>query len=719
MALLLAPISGCDPRSDAETARTLQEAGRFQQSLAPLARALEDNPDDPELHFQNGLALVQTGARTQAVWSLRKSMEDPEWLKKAGLLLASVGLNAHNHELGLEAIEAVLEAHPDDADALLVRANILIALRSRFEEALESAELALDQDPDRREAKVVRLIALLGLERGEEAGEALAELDFSADDETLDPRMAAQLCAGRSVFAKEKGDPEAAEKSFSACLEEFPTAAQVVDNALEFFDESGEGERSIQILEKVLEEQPLALSYRSALAARLRAAGRESDAEGLLLEATELSESAPDAAAWVEVARHYAALDDLQAMATAYERAVDVSRNPSPELRFVAADALLLAQRLEDALAAGEALPLPAHRDLIVGRVLYERRELEEALARIDASLRLWPENPGARYYAALAAERLGYFDRAIDEYRYSIRAQASATDARYRLAMLHEAEGRAELAVAAASSAGAQESIDPDAILVAIRAASGGDHQDRVKDLLSTLRGEADLQARGLAALAEGTRRSRGSEAAAELLWTAKNLNLSHPANSELLRRLVVYQGTNSESPRAERAIAAGLENHPEFADFHEIRGLRLELAAASEAEVRGAFEKALEIDPGHEHALLGLARIEGANGRVDEALALLDRAAGASPESDAPLRAKAELLTASGAAAGTERALEELLHVNPYDGSAAASLAALRRERGVIDDRTKELERRAVRFGRMGKPNDEVDSTDAGTAS
>ena len=144
-----------------------------------------------------------------------------------------------------------------------------------------------------------------------------------------------------------------------------------MDNALEFFDESGEGDRSIQILEKVLEEQPLALSYRSALAARLRAAGRESDAEALLIEATELHEKTPDAA-WVEVARHYGAQEDFQAMATAYERAVEVSGNPSPELRFVAADALLLAQRLEDALAAGEALPLPAHRDLIVGRVLYE-----------------------------------------------------------------------------------------------------------------------------------------------------------------------------------------------------------------------------------------------------------------------------------------------------------------------------------------------------------
>ena len=73
----------------------------------------------------------------------------------------------------------------------------------------------------------------------------------------------------------------------------------------------------------------------------------------------------------------------------------------------------------------------------------------------------------------------------------------------------------------------------------------------------------------------------------------------------------------------------------------------------------------------------------------------------------------------TSSGSAADTERALEALLHVNPYDGSAAASLAALRRERGVIDDRTEELERRAVRFGGAGEPNHHVDSTSAASAS
>lgn len=708
LVLVLALLSGCDSTSDVESVRALQESGRYAQSLEPLRRGLESNPDDPELHYRNGLALVQTGSPTQAVWSLRKAMEDPEWLQRAGILLASAGLRAHNHEMGLEAIDRVLDEHPEDADALVVRANIRIALRSQFEGALEDAEQALDLEPERRDASIARLIALLGLERGEEAGEALAEIDLTADDESIDPQAVAQLCAARSVFANEKGDTDAAAESFRECLEEFPTDSQVVDNALAFYDEAGDRERSMEVLRRVLEENPLALRYRSQLAGRLRATGQASEAEQLLLEATELHVNDTDAA-WVEVARHHRTLSDYPAMASAYERAVEVAKEATPALRFSTADALLLAQRFDDALALGNELSLPMHRHLIVGRVHYERREMKEALEQIESSLRLWPENAGARYYAALAAERLGDFDRAIEEYRYSIRSDAAATDARYRLAMLHEAEGRYELSVAAASSADGRVSRDTEATMIGIRAASSGGLHDRVKPLLRSLGGEDALQARGLLALAEGTSVLLGAGAAVELLADAKNLNLSHPGNTELLRALVVFLGSDVGSDvgskrgsgRASAALSAALKKHPHVADFHEIHGLRLELTDAPESETRLAFERALQIEPDHEHALLGLARLEGASGRVDQALSLIERAVEAFPESDAPLRAKAKLLMNAGAPEDAEGALEDLLHHDPYDEAAAASLAALRRARGTVDDRTAELEARAVRFG------------------
>jgi tetratricopeptide (TPR) repeat protein len=180
-----------------------------------------------------------------------------------------------------------------------------------------------------------------------------------------------------------------------------------------------------------------------------------------------------------------------------------------------------------------------------------------------------------------------------------------------------------------------------------------------------------------------------------------AKNLNLTHVGNAELLRALVIYRGSNGGEGRVSAAVSAALKRHPDVADFHEIHGLRLEFTRAPATETRRAFERALEIKPDHERALLGLARLEAASGRVEEAHSLLARAIEASPESDAPLRAKAELLIDAGRPEEAERALEELLHHNPYDGVAAATLGSLRRDRGVVDARTSELEARATRFG------------------
>ena len=697
--LFLSSLGGCSGSSDADQAAALQKAGQFEQSLEPLRRALEKDPDNRELHYRKGVALAQMGRPTEAVWSLRKAMEDPEWLSRAGLVLSSAAFRAQNNELALETADRVLAEDPENVDALVIRANIRLALRSQFEEALEDAERALEIDPDRREASMARVVALLGLERAEEAGEALIAMEISADDEGVNPKVPARLCAARSVFVNEKGDPEAAAESFRDCLEKFPTDSQLITNALEFFDDSGDGAQSIEILRQVLEEQPLALSYRSQLAGRLRALGQVSEAEELLQAATEQDTATPEAA-WVELARHHAALGDIPAMAIAYQRAVDVAKDPTADLRFAAADALLGAQRFDEALAAGQALDLPVHRDLIVGRVLYERREMKEALERIEAAVRLWPENPGARYYAALAAERLGDFDRAIEDYRYSIRSDAAVTDARYRLAMLYEAEGRYDRAVAAASSATGRAPIDAEATMVAVRAAASGGLQDRIKPLLKSLRGVDALQARGLIALAEGTQVRMGPDAAAALLADAENLNFSHAGNTGLLRALVVYRGSKEEDGTISSALQAGLKRHPDVADFHEIQGLWLEQNGAPAAEARAAFERAVEINPDHEHALLGLARLAAAEGRVEEADLLLARAAEASPESDAPWRAVAELWTQAGQPEKTEQALEELLHRNPYDGRAAATLASLRRNRSLADARTLELEARAARF-------------------
>jgi tetratricopeptide (TPR) repeat protein len=697
--LLAALLAGCQPASPLEEVRSLQEAGDFEASLEPLRRALEADPDDPELHYRNGLALVQTARPAQAAWSLHKAMEHPDWLAPAGLLLASAGLRAGNHELAEQATDRILEAEPDQPAALLLRASARIASRIDYEGALSDSDRVLEADPDSFEALTNRAVALLGLQRIDEAAVAIEELERRAKaDASPNAEASARMCTTRAIFAKEKGEREAAGERFAACLEAFPTDGVVVGAALDFYDETRDAERAIEVLRAVLEAQPLAFGSRIALAGRLRAAGRPEEAERLLLEGTELNAPPPEAA-WVELARHYQALGQHASMTSALERAVQVAADPAPDLQFFLADALILTERYDEALALARTLPVPAHRSFAEGRVHLEQGRPAQALEHLSEGLRLWPDNAGARYYAARAAERLGDFDRAIEEYRYSIRSDADATDARLRLALLHEAEGKPQLAFEAATSG--SRSASPEALLVALRAASRGGLDEGARRTVALLRRWPAMQTQVPVAVAEGTRQRGEPAAAATRLLDWPGLDLRDPNNTRALRELVVCAGAAGKPELAAEHVEAALAASPETADFHEIRGLLLEQRGATPAQIRAGYARALELQPGHVHALLGLARIEAAAGDAEAALALQTRAVEAEPDAAEPLRARAELLLALGRSEEAAAALERLLEETPWDGKAAAQLARVRRDRGDLSSRTLQLERQAERFG------------------
>ena len=89
-----------------------------------------------------------------------------------------------------------------------------------------------------------------------------------------------------------------------------------------------------------------------------------------------------------------------------------------------------------------------------------EQRDPLAALQAFEGALRLWPDNPWARYHTALVAEELGDFERALAEYRYATRIEPGATDARTRGATLLLAQGRPNLALLMLLTAAAMQPV-------------------------------------------------------------------------------------------------------------------------------------------------------------------------------------------------------------------------------------------------------------------
>jgi tetratricopeptide (TPR) repeat protein len=295
----------------------------------------------------------------------------------------------------------------------------------------------------------------------------------------------------------------------------------------------------------------------------------------------------------------------------------------------------------------------------------------------------------------------VGDFERAIAEYRYSIRAEPSATDARLRLGRLHVAEGAASLALAVLQHDSARNPVGLEAELLELRVLARLGRVNEVRTRLNGFSARPGALGRAVAAAAEGVRERQGVPAAAGWLQGLKGFDFGDPKHSEALGALVADLAAAGATDEALAAASGALAKHPDTATFHAIYAQALAADEAGAETVRAAYARALELDPGSAAALSGLGELAAAGGDADAALQLYAKAAAADPQDASALVASAELLVSLGRGDEAERALEQALERRPYDAGAAKRLAELLLERGGDLERALGLAKRAVRFG------------------
>jgi tetratricopeptide (TPR) repeat protein len=690
---LVASTAGCQ-RDPLERARNLQEHQEVVKSLEPLREALKKNPEDPEANFRYGVALIANGQHSLALWSLRKAMESPEWAEQASIPLATTAILLGGYDEAVSVTTRVLEKHPDLVEALLLRAEAHVRSRRQYSDALVDAERVLELDPDNKGAMVPKVAALLGLGRIEEAAAALDSLEGQYRDDTLGLHGSPALCAARATFAKEKHDAAEAERRFDQCLKQFPSEGMIVSEAVSFFDGIGRRDRSDEILRTALATSPDTFGFRAALVERLRASGKQDDAKALLTEATQLANPASAAVGWAALALYSIETGDYPEGARAFEHARALDPTGSAEILFGYADALVVAGRLEEALDIADRLQVPAHKLLVKGRVELVKGEPAKALAMFSEANRLWPNNAVARYYTATAAEQLGDFKRADEEYRYSIRIDVRATDAYLRLAHMHEAAGRVEDALVPLEFEPGGRPAEDQASLLELELLART-NRPPPPDVLARLERRRPA---AVAAIARGFMAGKRASTAVAFLRAQKDIDLRDPANAEALAALADAQRAAGKGRDALAAIETAVKAHPDSATLLALRG---DARAATAAAARADFQRALEIDAKEHRALAGLARLEAKAGSAEAAVTLYERAVAADPSDRASAREAAQLLVGLGKSDAAETKLVDLLREFPWDPHAALALAELRRARGADAGATLELVRRAVVFG------------------
>jgi tetratricopeptide (TPR) repeat protein len=368
--------------------------------------------------------------------------------------------------------------------------------------------------------------------------------------------------------------------------------------------------------------------------------------------------------------------------------------------RFAYIDTLIQADRFDDARRELDTIEQEEMKDLLKGRLLLATGDPHGALRAFESGIRLWPNNAGARFLAGVAAEQIGDFDRAIEEYREALRrrGEQGSTDAALHLARILAGKGAPRAAFSAIHTFLRSYPANTEALLLAIHLADELSQPELVAQGMSRLvaTGHAPMAMALQIAILAG----RSGHQAAIDSADKSGLDLTDPENAVALGALLEQEAALTQHEKAKARIEAALDLHPDAAAFHELAARVLLAAGGPVEEARASYERALVLNSEHAGALAGLAELSASEGARDEAIALYGRASAADPDETDYERAVIELLQAAGRTEDAERRLTALVLRNPRDARAAFSLAKSLFERGGDPDRALSYAKRAAYF-------------------
>ena len=217
-------LLGCGGGAESRMAeiRALQEQGQFDASVSALDQVLARDPGHAEANYRLGLALVQTGEPSRAVWPLQKAAGKTGYEISAGVLLASTYFQTQNYDEAIRAADRVLALEPERQAVLRIRANANLAAR-RLDAAYEDSSRLVALYPNDYGVRALHAAVLGDLGRLAEAEQANALLK-QMGDQSDDPDFRSRACLAPAIFANEKlKDSRKAKALYDDCAGRKPT----------------------------------------------------------------------------------------------------------------------------------------------------------------------------------------------------------------------------------------------------------------------------------------------------------------------------------------------------------------------------------------------------------------------------------------------------------------------------------------------------------------
>ena len=695
VALALATTVGCGGDLDSRLAeiRALQDAGQFEDSIEPLRGLVTTNSSHPEVNYRLGLALVQTGRRSLAIWPLNKAADSEEYAVQAGILLSATLLSTEDYAEAVRAADRVLKVDPNNKPALYSRAQGNL-YGANPEGVLEDTEKLLALDAKDARALALKVGALIDLERLDES-EQIQRDALEEAAEAGDTAAAARACAALSVFFIKTEREDRAEQVHTDCLARFPDEPLVRNSAAEHYEANHRYADAAALFRTAVEKTPEDPALRIRLAGLLLKAGDKRAADGVMTEMVELFDTAD---AWRQMSKYRRDTGEMTLAREAIEQAIERTQGSAPSLRFELGDLLIAEGEYDRAREIADELDEPAYSQLLLGSIALSQADPQKAIELFESGLRRWPNNAGARYLTGLAAEQLGDDARARTEYREAVRNDETATDGALRLAQMFFADAEYKSSLDFANRhLTSRPFTGPEAHVISARSAAAIGEAEAAQTTLRDLLRRPEHQMQALVEMATIAAGVAGPEAAADSLLAAYEEAPEAAGDADFVRALV---GHLTEAGRASKALELAREQlaREDSALNHDLVG-RVLMRQGRLDDAKKSFEAALQRDAELAHAHEGLGALAMAGRDFEQARSHYDRAAELDPHSGEYLYRGAQATLALGDRDAAIERLHKTVEVEPANAGACNDLAWLLSETGGDLDLALRLASRATR--------------------
>jgi tetratricopeptide (TPR) repeat protein len=362
---------------------------------------IRENPQNGSAHYYRALCFAGKGENKLAEQDLLKAVEINPGLVDARIKLAQGYLRSRNKDLAREQIEALSEQAPDNLRVLMLRGGLKV-LEKDPKGAEDAYKQAIEKDPDYIPAHVRLGHVYAMTQRRDDA--------ISSYQKTLEinPRQRDALAALVGIYAREKKYDEAVAllKDSKSQASDHKAQQAFVENLLGQVHLAKKDTQQARVhFERAIETYPDLLGPYVALA-RIYVAEDKLD-EAITQYQAMLERKPQSLAGHMALGTLYDLKGEGVNAETHYREALEIRRDFAPAANNLAWNLAERGGNIDEALGyaqiAKEKMPNSSHVMDTLGWIYYLKGSYLNAIAELEESVRIEPENALINYHLGMA----------------------------------------------------------------------------------------------------------------------------------------------------------------------------------------------------------------------------------------------------------------------------------------------------------------------------